>query len=71
MSSIHLRLSLLQIFSNDVSNIILKYTIIICQNCMKETSHQIVTYRYNKCNGWLCKKCDTILYQSDYDLISF
>jgi len=62
MSSVYLKLCLLNIFSNDISNIIFNYTIIICDNCLTETNYQIITERYNKCNGWLCKSCDYIIY---------
>jgi len=67
MSSVFLKLCLLTIFSKDISNIIFNYTIIICDNCFIETNYQIITERYNKCNGWLCKTCDNIIYSYSYD----
>ena len=66
MSSVYLKLCLQNIFSKDISKIIFNYTIIICDNCLIETNYQIITERYNKCNGWLCKKCDNIIYSYSY-----
>jgi len=71
MSSVYLKSCLLAFFSKDISNIIFNYTIIICNNCLVETNYHIITERYNKCNGWLCKTCDNIIHQYSYDEIFF
>ncbi len=56
MTSINLRYYLNKILTNDISNIVINYVFISCNNCSQ--IGVVIPRKYKKCNGWLCKNCD-------------
>ena len=66
MTSINLRYYLNKILTNDISNIVINYVFISCNNCSQ--IGVVISRRYKKCDGWLCKKCDKNLNYQTFEI---